>query len=78
MRMHRYRGKENGLMIIGSENELRTLGAALLKAADATTPSVPQGWPPQVAEIQITARRDFLVSFHREGPTGLTPKTNFP
>ena len=30
MRLHRYRGKENGLMVIGTASELRMLANSLL------------------------------------------------
>ncbi|HEU4670858.1 MAG TPA: hypothetical protein VFR91_09115 [Dyella sp.] len=76
--MHRYQGKESGLMVIGSQSELRALGAALLAAAEH--PPSPQvgHWPPEVAEVAMSGSHRFLLSFHLEVPGASTPKSNFP
>ena len=54
MRMHRYGGRENGLAIIGSVDELVGLGRVLIEAdtalANARVPA--SMWPPLVAEFK--------------------------
>ena len=74
MRMHRYGGRENGLMIIGSPQELIALGRALLSAGDSAS----QDWPERVAETTVDGAQDFLVSFHIDTVKSDKPKTNFP
>jgi hypothetical protein len=78
MRLHRYRGKENGLMIMGTASELRTLGEALIAAAGHPPESPIPGWPVQVAGAPITSSQDFLLSFHLEASNASTPQSNFP
>jgi len=78
MRMHRYRGKENGLMVIGSSSELRALGQSLIAAAEHPPAPLVKDWPPKVAEATIASSHEFLLSFHLEVPGASTPKSNFP
>lgn len=78
MRMHRYRGKENGLMIIGTSSELLALGQSLISAAGNPPAPLVKDWPPEVAEVAISGASDFSLSFHLEAPGSSTPKSNFP
>ena len=76
--MHRYRGTENGLMVIGSSNELRALGESLIAAAEHPPGPLVKDWPPEVAEVPIAGSHQFLLSFHLEAPGSSAPKSNFP
>jgi len=78
MRMHRYRGKENGLMVIGTSSELRALGESLIAAANDPPAPLVKDWPPQVAEATVTSSSEFLLSFHLEVLGASNPKSNFP
>ena len=79
MRIHRYRGRENGLMIIGSKDELIRLGRALAAASPAIARVDPNEWPPQVAAFKpLSADGQFTVSFHLETVSEKKPDTNFP
>jgi hypothetical protein len=78
MRMHRYRGKENGLMIIGTSSELRALGQSLIAAAENPPAPLVKDWPPEVAEVAIAGVSEFSFSFHLEAPGSSTPKSSFP
>ena len=80
MRIHRYSGKENGLMIMGSIEELQSLGQALMNAGSAKSAYVPpEKWPVHVASF-IPAGKDkyFNVSFHVDTAENGKPETNFP
>jgi hypothetical protein len=78
MRMHRYRGKENGLMVIGSSSELRALGQSLIAAAEDPPAPLVKDWPPEVATASVAASHEFLLSFHLEVAGASKPKSNFP
>lgn len=78
MRMHRYHGKENGLRVIGSSSELRSLGESLIAAAEHPTAPPIEDWPPEVAEVAIASPHPFLLSFHLEAPGASAPESNFP
>ena len=78
MRLHRYRGKENGLMVIGSPSELRALGESLIAAAEYPPKPLVNGWPPAVAKASVTGSPGFFLSFHLEALGETTPKSNLP
>ena len=79
MRIHCYKGRENGLMIIGSKDELIELGNALAAASPGIHRVDPKTWPPQVATFKpLSADGQFTVSFHIETTAEKNPKTNFP
>lgn len=78
MRLVRYGGRENGLMVIGSASELKRLGEALLSIPDEAPELSPEHWPPLVAEAIIGAGRDYKLSFHLDTEVGDVPKSNFP
>jgi hypothetical protein len=78
MRMHRYRGKENGLMIIGTSSELLALGQSLIAAAENPPAPLVKDWPPEIAEVAIAGISQFSLSFHLEAHGSTTPKSNFP
>jgi hypothetical protein len=78
MRLHRYGGKENGLMIIGSESELRRLGEALLSLKETSPDRLPGRWPRSLATFSIDTSPDFKLSFHLDIPDGDVPASNFP
>lgn len=78
MRMHHYRGRENGLMIIGSAEELRELGWMLLKVESGPPGGAFQEWPERVAALAIDGKQDFLVTFHLGDAKSDKPPTNFP
>ena len=78
MRMHRYRGHENGLMIIGTATELRALGQSLLEVNDEALGLSFQSWPEHVAQIAIDTGDNFPLSFHMDTGAGDKPSTNFP
>jgi hypothetical protein len=78
MRLVRYGGKENGLMVIGSASELRRLGEALLSIPDEAPDLSSERWPPVVAEAFIEADQDYKLSFNLDTVAGDIPKSNFP
>jgi hypothetical protein len=78
MRLHRYRGKESGLMVIGTSSELRALGQSLIAAAEHPPEPLVKDWPPQVAEAAIVGAQEFLLSFHLEALGASTPKSKLP
>jgi hypothetical protein len=78
MRLHRYRGRENGVMVIGKASELKELGKLLLGFAETAPESSPQEWPPQITEVAVDGSKGFLLSFHLETTSGTKPKTNIP
>lgn len=79
MRIHRYRGRENGLMIIGSVDELMKLGHALVAASPGILRVDPKRWPPEVAAFRpLSANGEFTVSFHFDTAVDKKPETNFP
>jgi hypothetical protein len=66
-------------MIIGSEEELRDLGHALIAASQGTPRVDPKIWPPKIADFRpVTAGGEFTVSFHLETAGDHKPITNFP
>lgn len=78
MRMHRYRGRENGLMIIGSAEELRELGRTLLKVENGLPDGASPEWPERVAVLAVDCAQDFLITFHLDNAKSDKPPTNFP
>ena len=78
MRLHRYRGKENGLMVIGTASELRTLGQSLLSLTDPASELSEQHWPPLLMQVVIDHSSDFQLSFHLDTVLGKEPKSNVP
>jgi hypothetical protein len=78
MRLHRCRGKETGLMLIGSASELRTLGQSLLSFAQTASELSEQHWPPLAAHVATDPAGDFQLSFHLDTVSGTEPMSNFP
>jgi hypothetical protein len=78
MRLHRYRGRENGVMVIGTKSELKALGQSLLSFAEAAPELSPQDWPPQIVQFVTDSSVNSLVSFHLETASGQKPKSNLP
>lgn len=76
MRLHRYRGRENGLMVIGTASELRSLANALLAFAADKPEKAAADWPPRAMEVPIAP--DFPLSFHLETTSGEKPASNLP
>lgn len=72
MRINLYFGKENGLMVIGSEEELRKLGQSI----SGLEGQVSKDWPKLIAEFPSDTD-DFKLSFHVEDNTKRLP-SNFP
>jgi hypothetical protein len=66
--LHAYSGRENGLMIIGDAEALKTLGQELQKAATYQPPANSENWPQQVAVLSTSSpyadREDYQVSIH--------------
>ena len=73
MRAHWYRGRENGLMLIASPEELQSLAGRL--AAGPSLSGASQAWPPLVAEWALSSgsKDNFKVSIHLEGSSGQPP-----
>ena len=78
MRMHRYSGRENGLMIIGSAPELRALGKMLITFSESSPDLSPGDWPPLIGDVPLDGGGDFSLSFHLDTTSKSKPKTNFP
>jgi len=68
-RLRIYQGRENGLMIIGSAEELSRLGRKLMEASTVSPNAAAPYWPPVVAEPSssgpFAGRDGFKLSFHR-------------
>jgi hypothetical protein len=77
MRIHRYARQENGLMIIFSADELKTLGQQLSEPTASNANTHSPLWPPMLATFKPEGGGDFTVSFHME-ITPPKPQTNFP
>lgn len=78
MRLVRYAGKEDGLMVIGNASELRQLGAALLALPEDVPNLSSERWPRLVVEVGVDATQDYKLSFSLDTTAGDIPKTNFP
>ena len=69
LRLRIYQGRENGLMIIGSAEELSRLGRQLLEASTVSPNPAAPDWPPVVAEPSssgpFAGQDEFKLSFHR-------------
>jgi len=68
-------------MIIGSTDELISLGRSLIAAGESSTtaPVSADIWPPVVAEFTPASNDGcFKVSFHIDTAADGKPKTNFP
>ena len=78
MRMHHYRGRENGLMVIGSASELKALGQMLVSFTESSPELSPEDWPPRISNAPLDQKSNFALSFHLETVSGAKPKTNFP
>ena len=76
MRLHLYRGKENGLMVMGTAAELKSLANALLAFASEKPERSTAEWPPVATEINVAP--NFLLSFHLETTRGDKPASNLP
>jgi hypothetical protein len=77
MRIHRYVGRENGLMLIGTASELRRLGEKLLSQSENRPEKSPEAFPPLITDLNIESTRPYAVSVHLETEKqNLT--TNFP
>ena len=79
MRAHLYRARteEEGIMLIGSQEEIRSLGERLVQGASNPFQPNAEGWPPEVAELAIQGTR-FKVSFHLECASGKPPTNVAP
>jgi hypothetical protein len=67
LRMHAYAGRENGLMIIGTRDELRQFAKDLADSLERDNPPPDPGWPAGLVAIDSPspyAAHDFEVSFH--------------
>jgi len=67
--LHAYSGRENGLMIVGDEAGLKSLGQQLIQASSSGVEvSSDQQWPILVARPMVSGPykdiRDFSLSFH--------------
>ncbi|HYD53344.1 MAG TPA: hypothetical protein VEA99_11975 [Gemmatimonadaceae bacterium] len=78
MRIRRYAGRENGLMLLASRSEWRTLAQAILDAVDAAPERADAEWPPLIAEATVEGARDYQLSCHLETVLGATPPTRLP
>jgi hypothetical protein len=82
LHLHEYSGRENGLMIIGSADSLRTLATDFIAQLDRFTPTgTNQQWPEQLLVLNTkgpyATPRSYQVSIHvLQGPLpeSLTPK----
>jgi hypothetical protein len=77
--LHAYSGRENGLMVVGSAEALKTLGAQLQRAGDhVSKPS--KDWPPEVARPLVAGPYkdvpDFQLTFHLVGDASLFTTTS--
>lgn len=73
--LHAYSGRENGLMVVGSAEALKTLGAQLQAAGELVSkPS--KDWPPEVAHPLVDGPYkdvpDFQLTFHLVGDATLS------
>jgi hypothetical protein len=70
--VHAYTGRENGLMIIGTREQLSQFAQDLLSGLDQPNHSEIPGWPAQILAIDAPSpytQKDFSVSFHLQtGP----------
>lgn len=72
MRVHEYRGKETGVMIMGSATELGALGKCLVEFAASSSEESDAAWPPMVATVNEGEK--FLASIHHETKSKLLPE----
>lgn len=73
-RIHEYRGRENGVMIIAPAGTLRSLAGVLKEFAAASVERSNTDWPPVVCEIQDTTRsRELKITFHLETENAALP-----
>jgi len=73
--LHAYAGRENGLMVVGSAEALKTLGTQLQAAGDfVSKPS--KDWPAEVAHPLVAGPYrdvpDFQLTFHLVGDAPLS------
>lgn len=70
LRLRLYQGRESGLMIIGTAEELGRLGEQLIGARAVLPDGAIEHWPPLVAEPPSSGpfadRAAFRRSFHRQ------------
>ena len=78
MRLHRYRGRENGVMVMGTASELKTLAEALLSFTASAPEKSPEKWPPFITRYVTDRSADFLLSFHLDTEAGNEPPSNLP
>ena len=68
LRLHAYGGRENGLMIIGTEAALVQLAQELQRAASFQHPPDSAGWPRPVVTVNAASpyidAPDFRLTFH--------------
>ena len=74
MRVHAYRGKECGLMLIGTATEIRSLGQGLVGACRDLPETEAINWLRRLEEFQIANRPNYSISFHLETSDGAEPK----
>lgn len=69
--LHIYSGRENGLMVVGNRDSLKSLGNQLVSAAEANDAAQSERWPAVVARPEVVGPYndtiDFKLSFHLEG-----------
>ena len=69
LRLRIYQGRESGLMIIGTAEELSQLGRQLMEESTVSPSAAAIDWPPVVAEPSssgpFVGRDGFKLSFHR-------------
>ena len=81
MRLHKYAGKEQGAMLIGSATELRELSTNLLSALQGLPERSDSDWPPtlfcrDISETDGGKETDFEFSIHLETVSASKPSPN--
>ena len=78
MRAHIYGSRdEEGIMLIGSSNEMRGLADRLGQGALQVVAKEGDEWPTEIAQCDVEGTR-FKVSFHLDGALGVPPTNVVP
>ena len=67
LHIHAYTGRENGIMIIGTKDELRQFAVDLQESLEIEPKSTTPGWPQEVLVVSGESPfsdRDYPITFH--------------